>query len=951
MLAAGVSLCASLHACALTRPWFDPMKFAPFLDVASLVMRWWQRHTHAASRLPLTVALVLAGIGMFAVGTGYTLLWRQHVDEIRIHAARLRNQIDALQTIYLRANADFLEGFGTARQASFAWPVARVGAAVASFQQLEQDYANSPKDAATVRLLREETARWAWQLAEISVNARLEGQRASVDSARLLDANRLLEQIVAQLASLREAQTAILHASSESANRDIEIEGIVLALSALVACSLLGYAFIAHYREGLARQRVRVIAEEHERRFQEYFEHHPLPMLIFDVDTLQIITANRAAAMQYGTTRDDLCVRNMASLYAQADMAAFRRDLSKMHSTATSSGAAGICRQRRADGTPVYVDLSFHFLTYAKRKACFITAIDVTERKRAELALRLRSRALDAIGNGVLISRAAEDGEVIEYANPAFERITGYRLSDMVGNDYASLCRGRSDRELLPQVRAAIAKRSDSTVLLQSRRANGAPFWNQMDMASVSDERGALAYHIAVVSDLTELIESRDRVVMQARRDALTDLPNRLTLRELVDQAIKEERGFALLFMDLDRFKDVNDSLGHGAGDRLLRKVAERLSACLGSDSVVTRYGGDEFVAMLGRPHEDGRLAALLERVTHAFEAPVSLDDTQLRVQMSIGVACYPADGVDAETLLKHADLAMYEVKGRGRNGIERFKRNLADAADQRIALLRRLRDAVDRNAFELVYQPQIDVREHRLSGVEALIRWRDPQIGTVSPSTFIPLAEENGMIEQMGEWVLHTACAQAKQWAHIYPQLRMSVNVSPSQLAREDFCDVVRRALAASQLASPQLELEITESALVVPGALPALRTLNQMGLSIAIDDFGIGYSSLSYLRTFHADRLKIDMSFVRGIGVNRTDEAIIRAVLALARNLDFDIVAEGVESADQLAFLRASGCHLMQGYYFAKPLPAAEIPAYFASFEAASPIAYAAASAVSDR
>ncbi|MBU6488529.1 MAG: EAL domain-containing protein [Burkholderiales bacterium] len=922
------------------------MKFAPFFDLARLAMRWWQRHTHAASRLPLTVALVLAGIGMFAIGTGYTLLWREYVDEVRIHAARIRNEIDTLQNIYLAANADFLEGFGTARQASFAWPVQRVGAAVGCFRRLEKGYANSAQDTATVHLLREETARWAWQLAEISVNARLEGRRASVDSARLLDANRLLDQIVRQLTSLRDAQTAILHGTSESANRHMEFEGIVLALSALVACSLLSYAFIAHYREGLARQRARLVAEENERRFREYFEHHPLPMLIFDVDTLEIITANRAAATQYGSTRDDLCKRNMASLYAQADMSAFRRDLSNIHSAGTSSGAAGICRHRQADGTPIYVDLSYHFLTYAKRPACFITAIDVTERKRAELALRLRSRALDAIGNGVLISRAAGDAEVIEYANPAFERITGYALSEMIGHDYASLCRGRSERELLPQIRASIAQRSDSTVLLQSRRANGAPFWNQMDMASVADERGALAYHITVVSDLTELIDSRDRVVMQARRDALTDLPNRLTLRELADQAIAEQRSFALLFMDLDRFKDVNDSLGHGAGDRLLRKVAERLSACLGSDSVVTRYGGDEFVAMLGRPHEEGRLAALLERVAHAFEAPISIDDTQLRVQMSIGVACYPADGADAETLLKHADLAMYEVKARGRNGIERFKRDLADAADQRIALLRRLRDAVERNAFELVYQPQIDVREHRICGVEALIRWRDPVIGAVSPTTFIPLAEENGMIEQLGEWVLRTACAQAKHWARTYPQLRMSVNVSPSQLARADFCDVVRRVLAASQLASHHLELEITEGALVVPGALPALHTLSQMGLSIAIDDFGIGYSSLSYLRTFHADRLKIDMSFVRGIGVNRTDEAIIRAVLALARNLDFQIVAEGVESADQLAFLRTSGCHLMQGYYFAKPLRAAEIPAYFARFEATLPIACAAAS-----
>jgi diguanylate cyclase (GGDEF)-like protein/PAS domain S-box-containing protein len=919
------------------RAYIELMFFAVNFDIARSVRRWWQRCLRADRRLPVTVMLVLVGLAMFAAGIGYTLTWREQSNAQRAHAFKIRNDLDALQTLYLQANADFLQGFGTARQASFAWPVPRVGAAVACFKRLEAGYAGDPQSAAIVRLLRDETAQWAWVLADISVNARLDAGRASVDSVRLLEANRALEQIAAQLKMLRDAQTAELRSAAESANQHIEVEGVVLALSALLACALLGYALVAHYRAALARQRTRLLAAENERRFREYFDNHPLPMLIFDVDTLDIITANHAAEAQYRHTRTELCARTMTSLYAPGDMPAFLRDLDGLLAAGTGSGAAGVCRHRRSDDETIYVELSYHFLTYEKRNACFITAIDVTERKNAELALRLRGRALDAIGNGVLITRAGQNGEAVEYANPAFEKVTGYALTQIIGRDYASLCEGEN-RPLFTQIRRALAGNGEATTLLQSRRANGERFWNQLYVASVLDEDGAPAYHLSVISDLTELIDSRDRLVMQARRDALTDLPNRVTLHELVDHAIAEPRPFALLFTDLDHFKDINDSLGHGAGDKLLCEVARRLSRCIDTDGVVTRYGGDEFVMMLARPHEDDRLATLLESVARAFDAPVQIGDMELRVQMSIGVACYPEDGSDAETLVKHADLAMYHVKASGRNGVERFRPALADAADQRMALLRRLRHAVEQNLFELVYQPQVDVRIQRVCGVEALIRWRDSEIGVVSPATFIPIAEENGLIEEIGEWVLHTACAQAKRWESVLPSVRMSVNVSPRQLARGDFLEVVRGALAATGLPPNRLELEITEGALVVPGALPTLRALSRIGVSIAIDDFGTGYSSLSYLRTFHADRLKIDMSFVRGIGVNPADEAIIRAVLALARSLKFDVVAEGVERAEQLTYLMEGGCQVVQGYHFSKPLAAAQVPAFVAGFTAQS-------------
>jgi diguanylate cyclase (GGDEF)-like protein/PAS domain S-box-containing protein len=912
----------------LTRADSESMQYISSLGIAGVIGRWRRRHG-VDRQLIITVALVLTGLVISALGIGYTLLWHERSNAERIQALRARDDIETLQAVHIQANADFLLGLDSARVASFAWPVQRVVSAATCFDRLEQSYASDPRSQLMVRHLRGETARWAWLLADIAVRARVADGRALIDSPELLAANRMLANIVTQLVALRDAQTASLRAASDSATRHLVIERTVLAITALAACFLFGYALIAHYRARLARQRARVIASESERRFRQYFYHHPLPMLIFEVGTLSILAANRAAASQYGRTRRELCSLDMAALYAHADLPSFLHDLHALLDAATTAGSAGVCRHRHKDGTPVSVELSFHFLTYGRRRACFITAVDVTERKNAELALLLRSRALDAIGNGVLITRPDPNGDVVEYANPAFEKITGYERPQYAGHHSAR----PETPGLWQQISTAIAEKREATTLTKSRRANGTEFWYQLYVAPVSDESEKVTHHISVVSDLTELIESRDLLVRQAHRDALTDLPNRVTLRELIDTAIGEGHEFALLFIDLDHFKDINDSLGHGAGDRLLQEVARRLSASVGSDGVVTRYGGDEFVTMLKGSTDGGELSALLARVTQTLDEPVQIDDMPLRVRMSIGVSCYPQDGTDCETLLKHADLAMYRVKAGGRNGVERFAPSLAHEAAQRIALSHKLRNAVEHDGFELVYQPQVDIRSYRLTGVEALIRWHDADFGTVSPSTFIPLAEDIGLIAPIGEWVLQTACAQAKRWEEVLPGLRMSVNVCPSQLTSSDFGAVVRRALAASQLAADRLELEITEGGLVAPGALPTLRALHDIGVSIAIDDFGAGYSSLSYLRSFHADRLKIDMSFIRGIGSSLADETIIGAIIALARNLRFEVVAEGVERAEQLAFLAEAGCEIVQGYYFAAPQPAANIPAYAAS------------------
>lgn len=516
-----------------------------------------------------------------------------------------------------------------------------------------------------------------------------------------------------------------------------------------------------------------------------------------------------------------------------------------------------------------------------------------------------------------------------------------WQLSDTAvhasaNRDHATVDSGRllsTNRNLSHIVsRLAILRASQSEVLRADlERTANRLFIERAVLASTAAMAFGLLLYAFAARHRAQLARQR----AHARLDALTALPNRVMLAELLGEAIRKNGAFALLFIDIDHFKDVNDSLGHGAGDALLCEAAVRLATATGPHDAVARYGGDEFVILIDCTKSDEALIMALERVKRAFDAPVMIDDVQLHVQTSIGVTRYPTDGADAESLLRNADLAMYRAKALGRNGVQHFRAELAHEAKRRIALSRRLREALESEAFELVYQPQIDTRSMTVTGVEALIRWCDAELGVVSPASFIPLAEELGLIVSIDEWVLNTACAQAKRWEDVLPGVRISINVSPRQLARRGFHRTVRQALDNAGLAPDRLEIEITERALIAQGALPTLRALSETGVSIAIDDFGSGYSSLSYLRSFHADRLKIDMSFVQGIGKSREDEAIIRAILALAHSLQFEVVAEGVETNDQLSFLLDARCDAIQGYIFAPPVSATDAPNRIADLE----------------
>ncbi|HEX7913466.1 MAG TPA: EAL domain-containing protein [Paraburkholderia sp.] len=549
---------------------------------------------------------------------------------------------------------------------------------------------------------------------------------------------------------------------------------------------------------------------------------------------------------------------------------------------------------------------------------------NITSRRKAELALRLQGRAIDASINGIVIAQAQLGRNIVMFANPAFERITGYSAGDVTGADCDALFNLNQEPQKWAEVRHAMNSNTEANVTLLCVRKNGEQFWNNVLVAPVRDEEGRVTHHVGVMSDVTALVEYQARLEHQARYDALTELPNRTLLDERLGEAIgrASEAGsqVSVMFLDLDRFKEVNDSLGHRVGDTLLASVAKRLQRLVRSNDLVARYGGDEFIIVAARSGGE-QLVPMLERVITAMTEPFYAGERELFVEASIGVSTYPQDGADTDTLIRNADAAMYLAKSRGRNGYQFYRPELNRAAAERLQLSTRLRRAVKAKALQVAYQPQIDMLTGRIFGAEALLRWRDDELGVVSPAVFIPIAEETGLIQGLGEWVLRTACEQACRWREQgFPPIRVSVNVSPLQLERSDLVNVVRAALADTGCRADMLELEVTEGALMrnADDAARVLQELRQLGVKIAIDDFGTGYSSLSYLKRFSVDRIKIDKAFVQEIGQGTEYEALTLAVIAIAEALKFAVIAEGVETDVQRGFLVEHGCSEGQGFLY---------------------------------
>ncbi|MBC5825800.1 MAG: EAL domain-containing protein [Candidatus Eremiobacteraeota bacterium] len=452
------------------------------------------------------------------------------------------------------------------------------------------------------------------------------------------------------------------------------------------------------------------------------------------------------------------------------------------------------------------------------------------------------------------------------------------------------------------------------------------------------DENGRAQHLVGTLVDITERKQAEQKLAFLAHHDALTGLPNRTLLADRLGQYISHakrlSRIVAVLFLDLDRFKDINDSLGHTAGDELLKEVGTRLLQSVRAGDTVARSGGDEFVIVLADIAEQKHVAGIVQAVVNAFAAPFVIESRDLFVTPSIGISLYPCDDADADGLIRNADAAMYQAKDRGRNNFVFYTAEIHKTAVRRLSLESDLRRAVDEGQFELHYQPFIRLATKSIVGFEALVRWRHPKLGLVPPTDFIPLAEDSGLIVPIGEWVLRTACVQHKAWKRLgHPTQRMAVNISARQFQQRDLAHTIGQALVDTGLSPQALEVEITESLLMkdMTRSLAILRQLKDMGIGISIDDFGTGYSSLGYLKLFPITTLKIDKSFVRDLTTDRFDEAIASTVVTLAKSLALDVIAEGVETAAQAQKLAELGCDEVQGFFFSKPQAAPECEALF--------------------
>lgn len=554
------------------------------------------------------------------------------------------------------------------------------------------------------------------------------------------------------------------------------------------------------------------------------------------------------------------------------------------------------------------------------------------QQQRAEAQLRLAATVFASSAEGVTITDA--DG-VILAVNKAFTEITGYTEAEVVGQNPRILKSGLQDVSFYRDLWATLLATGSWRGELWNRGKDGQVFPGWMTISAVKDADGRTTNYVGVFTDIGDAKQAQQDLDFLAHHDALTGLPNRTLLVDRLAQALRRTgdpaESVAVVLLDLDRFGEVNGALGHLVGDEVLKAVAARIRDQLEAGDTLARFGGDEFVFVLEGRRGAGHVAVTVREVQDWLSRPFSIDGHDIVITGTVGISLFPADGTDAATLLRHAEAAMHQAKSRDRNSIGFYEHGLATEVEERLWLGRELRGATARREMVVHYQPLVSFVDGALVGAEALVRWQHPERGLISPGVFIPIAEELGIIGEIGESVLREACRQVVLWdaAGIHVP-RVSVNLSAQQLDRGDLIDIVRSALEAAGLAPERLELEVTESMAVrhVERSTTTLAELRSMGVAIAMDDFGTGHSSLGQMKRIPLDRLKIDISFVRDIGVDSASDAIIRATLAFARSLRLSTVAEGVEREDQARFLAEVGCDVGQGYLYGRPVPADGFP-----------------------
>jgi diguanylate cyclase (GGDEF)-like protein/PAS domain S-box-containing protein len=695
-------------------------------------------------------------------------------------------------------------------------------------------------------------------------------------------------------------------------------------------------AYVAAWR---LNEEARAQAKESHQRLQDsmeryrlLFDSNPHPMWVYNEESLGFLAVNDAAVDRYGYSRDEFLAMTIKDIRPREDVPALLENVSR---TISPLDRAGTWRHLTKDGTVFDVEITSHALLFAGTPSRLVMANDVTERKRAEEGLRgAEERFHSAFENAPIgMSLVDLDGRFIQ-VNRAFSDITGYEGAELLGKSSQSITHPEDLESDLQHLRRMAAGEIDHyQIETRFLHSAGHPVWTRVSRSLVRGNEGEPLHLVSQVEDITQRKQSDLMLTHMALHDSLTGLPNRtLALDRLSLALARTERhpfSVAVLFLDLDRFKVINDSLGHNLGDQLLVAVAARLREAVRPSDTVARIGGDEFVVVCEDITGVEDAARIAERIAHALTRPFDLEDDEVLLATSVGIALSSGPGDTPETLLRDADAAMYRAKESGRNRYEVFDSSMRVQAVERLDMEQALRRALGRSEFRLFYQPVLDMETGTVVGVEALLRWDHPERGLLRPAEFISLAEETGLILPIGTWALQEACRQAQIWREAdpdQPPLTIAVNLSARQLAQPDVADMVAEALESTGTDPGQVWLEITESVLTgeTDVTVGALRALKALGVRLSVDDFGTGYSSLLYLKRFPVDTLKVDRSFVAGLGTNADDTAIVAGVVGLAQTLGLTAIAEGVETEKQRAALQALGCDLAQGYLFGYPEPA---------------------------
>jgi len=667
--------------------------------------------------------------------------------------------------------------------------------------------------------------------------------------------------------------------------------------------------------------------QKEDERFRELVMASPAAMLIVDSD-MNVKLMNSAFSTLFGYTIEDIWDFESWWPKAYPD----ERYRQKVQSI-WADHIADAERKQSTSIEPIMVDITCAG-GFVKKVEVQMGSIsdyslvvfnDLSERISMDNRDRRSAAVIEHINQGVMIT---DLNASIVAVNSAFTTITEYSEEEVLGQKPSMLSSGRHDRFFYENLWEHLQEKGSWQGEIWNRRKSGEVYVEDLTITPVYDENGLKINYVGIFTDITHAKLSEEELHHLAHHDPLTDLPNRLLfnthLKQAVARASRMNSRVGILFLDLDRFKNVNDSLGHQAGDELLIEVGKRLQHTLRDEDVLARLGGDEFVILIEGVDDEERLGVFTQRLIDSIAAPFTLRGQEVFIGTSVGISIFPGDGKQADILMRNADSAMYQAKERGRNNYQFYTKKLTEAAFERLMMEMELRKALAADEFSVVYQPQVDMKNDRFIGCEALIRWTHPKMGMISPDKFIPIAEEAGLIAPIGDWVLRRACRDAKPWIEAGLIKRISVNVSGYQVQQGSLLSVVEGALFETGLKAENLELEITETFIMehAEEAIKTLEAIRELGVYIAIDDFGTGYSSLGYLKRLPVHTLKIDRAFVSDAAEDTDDAAIIRAIIALAQTLGLEVLAEGVENLEQQDFLVKESCYRAQGYFYSRPL-----------------------------